>query len=83
MTPLDKIRNKSDSEKKTFALVSAFLITVVIVVVWVFTNIHTLTLSIPSLDETKQSASPLESIGFFISNLFSGGVATYKSSSDN
>ena len=79
MTLLEKIRNKSDSEKRTFSFVTAFLITIVIFGIWLFSTMHTLSFNIPNINEENQSASPIESIGNSLKNVVGGSKNIYKS----
>jgi len=70
MSWLEKIRQKSDSEKRLFSFNVALAITIVIFAIWVVSAAN----SFQNLDEEQsQTATPLKSITQSIKSLLSDG----------
>jgi len=65
---LNKMRQKGDVEKQSFALFGAFLITLVIFSVWIFGIIY----SFQNQGSGPETSSPIQAIKSQISSFFDG-----------
>lgn len=76
---LEKMRQKSNTEKKIFAFNAALLITIFIFVTWAFTLFHSLDdLTFKIDDDKKETFTPLQSLTASVKGIFSGDKVEYK-----
>jgi hypothetical protein len=66
---LEKIRNKSNLEKREFAFNASFLITAVIFIIWAVTVFYSFDIS-ETVNGTKAAISPIKSIISSFKSLF-------------